>query len=80
MNEVEIRDLLESSLPGAEVSVGGDGYHIDITVVSDVFAGQSRVRRQQTVYGALGDAIRSGAIHAVNIKAITPAERNGGQP
>ena len=75
MGETEIRTLLQQGLPDAHVEVGGDGYHIDIVIVSERFAGQSRVRRQQIVYGALGDAIRSGAIHAVNIKAQTPAEQ-----
>jgi acid stress-induced BolA-like protein IbaG/YrbA len=32
------------------------------------------VKRQQTVYGALRDAIASGSIHAVNIQAFTPDE------
>jgi acid stress-induced BolA-like protein IbaG/YrbA len=75
MTEEEIRALLLHAMPGSEITVGGDGYHIDIEVVSDAFAGQSRVRRQQLVYAALGDAIRSGAIHAVNIKTATRAER-----
>lgn len=75
MKEDEIQALLLQSIPHAEVVVGGDGYHIDIDVVSDAFAGLSRLRRQQLVYAALGEAIRSGAIHAVNIKASTRAER-----
>ena len=74
MTEEQIRVLIEQGFPGAEVAVGGDGHHIDIRVVSDAFAGQGRVRRQQMVYAILGDAIRSGAIHAVNIKALTRAE------
>ena len=54
--------------------MGGDGYHIDLAVVSDAFEGLSRVRRQQLVYGVLADVIRSGALHAVNIRAQTVAE------
>jgi acid stress-induced BolA-like protein IbaG/YrbA len=33
------------------------------------------VRRQQTVYAALNEAIASGSIHAVTIHAFTPTER-----
>ena len=51
MSEDEIRDLVLAGMPGARVDVGGDGYHIDITVVSEAFAGLTRVRRQQLVYG-----------------------------
>jgi len=32
------------------------------------------VKRQQLVYASLGDLISSGAIHAVNIRTMTPAE------
>ena len=63
-----------AGMPGADVAVGGDGYHIDLTVVSDAFEGLNRVRRQQLVYGVLADVIRSGALHAVNIRARTVAE------
>jgi len=75
MTEDEIRKLVMAGMPGARVEVGGDGYHIDLEVVSESFAGLARVKRQQLVYGILGEAIRSGALHAVNIKAFTEAER-----
>ncbi|MBP6381182.1 MAG: BolA/IbaG family iron-sulfur metabolism protein [Pseudomonadales bacterium] len=74
MTEDEIRALVAAGMPGAEVAVGGDGYHIELAVVSDAFEGLSRVRRQQLVYGVLADVIRSGALHAVNIRAQTVAE------
>ena len=32
------------------------------------------VRRQQLVYAAVNDLIRDGSLHAINIKALTPAE------
>lgn len=74
MTEDEIRALVMAGMPGADVAVGGDGYHIDLTVVSDAFEGLNRVKRQQLVYGVLADVIRSGALHAVNIRALTAAE------
>ena len=74
MTEDEIRALVMAGMPGADVVVGGDGYHIDLTVVSDAFEGLNRVKRQQLVYGVLADVIRSGALHAVNIRALTAAE------
>lgn len=74
MTEDEIRALVMAGMPGADVAVGGDGYHIDLTVVSDAFEGLNRVKRQQLVYGVLAEVIRSGALHAVNIRALTAAE------
>ncbi len=58
----------------AEISVDGAGANYDITVVSDVFTDQRPVKRQQTVYAALRDAIANGSIHAVNIHTFTRDE------
>ncbi|WOJ94980.1 BolA/IbaG family iron-sulfur metabolism protein [Congregibacter variabilis] len=68
--EVMVRDAID----GATVSVEGSGANYDITVVSEVFAEQRAVRRQQTVYAAINEAIASGSIHAVNIRTFTPDE------
>ena len=74
MTEQQIIDLVRAALPDAAVRLGGDGYHHELTVVSDSFAGLRAVQRQQRVYAALADSIRSGALHAVNIVALTTAE------
>ena len=74
MTEQQITELVRAELPDARVQVGGDGYHFELTVVSEAFAGLRAVQRQQRVYGALAAAIRSGALHAVNIVALTGAE------
>ncbi len=68
--EAMVRDALE----GAEVSVEGAGANYDITVISDVFADMRPVKKQQTVYAALNQAIADGSIHAVNIRTFTPDE------
>ena len=71
----DIEARLREELQAAEVTVDGAGNRFEIDVVSDEFAGLSRVKRQQLVYAAIDDLIASGAIHAVTIKAATPAER-----
>lgn len=70
----QIGDLVRATIADAQVTVGGDGYHVDVLVVSDTFAGLRPVQRQQRVYAALSETIRSGALHAVNISARTIAE------
>lgn len=47
--------------------------HFDVMVVSDVFAGESRLMRHRMVYDALAKLLQSD-IHAVRIKALTPDE------
>ena len=73
VDDIEAR--LREELDVAEVAVDGAGNRFEIDVVSEDFAGLSRVKRQQLVYAAINDLIASGAIHAVTIKAATPAER-----
>lgn len=72
MQVEEIQRAVQEAIPGAEVDVRLDGSHAHITVTSSAFAGVSPVKKQQMVYGALNDAIASGAIHAVHIKTQTP--------
>lgn len=56
------------------VEVDGDGYHYQLTVVSEAFTGRTKVARQQWVYAKMNDFIISGQLHAVNMKTWTKAE------
>jgi len=76
MQPEEIKQLIEAGISGSEVMAKGDGSHYEVVVISDAFEGKSMVDEQRMVYAALGDALTSGAIHAINIKAYTPAEWN----
>ena len=49
------------------------GGHFSLTVVSEAFVGQSRVRRHQAVYALLSDLI-PGQIHALQLRTLTPDE------
>jgi BolA protein len=48
--------------------------HFDVRIVSDKFAGQSRINRHRMVYDALGSFMQSD-IHALSITAETPQDR-----
>ena len=72
MNEAMIEEALAADFPGATIAVQLEGSHCQVTVISDVFEGLRPVARQQRVYAPLGEFIRSGALHAVNIIAKTP--------
>ncbi len=74
MQPEDVKTLIEAGLPGAQVTVKGDGSHFDVIVISAEFAGKSMVEEQRMVFATLGDKITSGEIHAINIKAYTPDE------
>ena len=56
------------------VRATGDGKHYQLIVVSDRFAGQAAVVRQQWVYAQLKDYITTGRLHALTMKTWTTAE------
>ena len=56
------------------VQVKGDGYHYQLTIVSDVFLGKSKVARQQWVYSQLNDYITTGRLHALSMNTWTKNE------
>ena len=49
--------------------------HYDVVIVSDRFAGLTRVERQRRVYAELAEEFRGG-LHALTLKALTPSEQS----
>jgi stress-induced morphogen len=75
-SEEKLQEAVAQAFPGAIVAVRdttGTSDHFELLVVSDVFAGRSLVERHRMIYAVLGDAV-GGAIHALSIRAQTPAE------
>ncbi|MGQ3891240.1 BolA family protein [Legionella sp. CNM-4043-24] len=70
----EIRQRLLDSGETEYVLVEGDGYHYQLIVVSEAFAGKSLVARQQWVYAKLKDYITTGGLHALSMKTWTHEE------
>lgn len=74
MSPAEILEVLQSEAPDVKWATGGD-YVKEIEAVSDVFAGMNQVKRQQYVYKILNSYITDGSLHALTIRAYTPAEK-----
>ncbi|MGE0144939.1 MAG: BolA/IbaG family iron-sulfur metabolism protein [Planctomycetota bacterium] len=71
-----VQRLVEAGIAGARVAVTdltGTSDHFGIRVVAESFAGKSRIERHKMVHKALGQYLTR-EIHAVEIKALTPAE------
>ena len=68
-----IRRSIESGIACEHLDVRGDGHHFEALVVSEAFAGLTRVKRHQLVYAALGDRMRE-EVHALSMHTLTPAE------
>ena len=76
MDAKEVESLIRQGMPDAHVEVRdttGGGDHFDALIVSAVFEGKGLVERHQTVYKALGDAMRV-RVHALSLRTLTPVQ------
>jgi len=71
----QITAAIQARMPDATVDAQVDGNHAVITVVSEAFAGKSRVQKQQAVYACIDEFIKDGRLHAVSIRALMPGEQ-----
>ena len=67
---VKDQSHLHTGHAGAQEGKG----HFDVRIVSDKFAGQSRIDRHRMVYDALGSFMQSD-VHALRINAISPTDQ-----
>jgi acid stress-induced BolA-like protein IbaG/YrbA len=74
MDIVTIKEKLEQVLTLDECIVKGENGTFQVIAVSAQFETLSRVKKQQAIYAPLKEEIASNAIHALSIKALTPAE------
>ena len=83
-----IRQKLEAAFAPTELVVADDSAkhaghsgarpggqtHFSVRLVSESFAGLSRVERQRRVYAALAELMKPNGIHALVLTTLTPAE------
>ena len=75
MRAEDIEALIVEALPDARVEIRdlrGDGDHYAAKVISNEFAGMSRVRQHQLVYRALGGRM-GGELHALQLETAVPS-------
>ncbi len=69
--QIRIED--ESAMHAGHAGAASGGGHFELEVVSQQFIGKSAIERHRMIFSALGDAMGT-EIHALSIKAKTPAE------
>ena len=70
----DLKRRIEAALPGSQAEVEdltGGGDHFRAEVVSDRFAGLSRIDQHKLIYDVFGGEV-GGPIHALSIKTSTP--------
>ena len=72
----QVKAAIHRAMPDAAVEVEdltGGGDHLQVRVVSSLFAGLTRIKQHQLVYGALRQELASEAIHALALQTSTPS-------
>jgi stress-induced morphogen len=75
MRAEEIEAMIVAAIPDARVEIrdlAGDGDHYAARVISESFAGMSRVRQHQAVYAALKGKM-GGELHALQLETAIPS-------
>jgi stress-induced morphogen len=70
-----IKKIIQQAFPDSQIEITdtqGNGYHLEIQVISPVFSGKTRVIQHQMVYKVLKDHIDDGTLHAVTVKTKEP--------
>ncbi len=69
-----LTDYIRRAIPDASVAVTdrtGTMDHLMVRVVSDVFKGKNLLDRHRMIYQALGEPLKDGRIHALELKVET---------
>jgi stress-induced morphogen len=71
MTQQQMLERLKSVYPNSEIDVidtTGGGDHWQVSVVSPLFKGLSRVEQHQHVMSAFSEELKTGEVHALAIK------------
>jgi acid stress-induced BolA-like protein IbaG/YrbA len=74
MNEEQILQRIKTLYPEAAMEASGENCNFEVFVVSPEFEGMSLLKRQQSILALFSGELQTGKLHALGVKAKTPAE------
>lgn len=74
MEKAAVAARIKQAIPDAEIQVEGADCNFSVVVLSQQFEKMMPVKRQQRILACFSDLLGSGALHALSVKAHTPAE------
>jgi stress-induced morphogen len=69
----ELKQRIESGIPGAQADVTGDGHHFNAVVSAPAFKGLGRIAQHRLVYGVFGAELGD-RIHALSLQTKAPEQ------
>ncbi len=76
MTPEALKQLITDNLAAESIEVNGEGSKFEVEIVSTIFDGLNTIKRHQLVYKITNPYISTGEIHALSIRAHTPAEQS----
>ena len=76
MTPDDIARRIEAAFPGAEVEVEGSDAHFSARIVSERFAGKTRIEQHRMIYDLFREEMASQAIHALALRTMAPEQQN----
>ena len=74
MTADELKTIIAAGLTCDHIELEGDGRHWAALIVAAEFEGKRPIQRHQRVYATLGERMKTDEVHALSIRAFTPAE------
>ena len=74
MTADELKSIIAAGMACDHIELEGDGRHWAALIVSAEFEGKRPIQRHQRVYATLGERMKTDEVHALSIRAFTPAE------
>ena len=80
MHQDDIVERVRTEYPDSIIEIAGADCNFELHIVSEGFADQGLLQRQKGVLALFKDELKSGALHALTIKAKTPQEKAAESP
>ena len=74
INNSTIKEILEHRFKDAQIEVSGSESKFEARIISSEFESLKTIDRHKLVYQSLDSYIKSGEIHAISLKTLTPNE------
>lgn len=75
MNELDIIHRIQGRYPEAAIDISGENCSFELYIISDAFAGQRTLHRQQAILGLFSPELTTGKLHALSLTVKTQAEQ-----
>ena len=67
----QVSQIVMSEFSDAELDISGEECNLTLRIISESFAGVTPVERQKRVLKLFQEQLKSGALHALTVKAYT---------